>query len=323
MKEIEKYNQAIKKIEAPFIGLPYVSLLLIKSLILIADPSTGIVQDLSYRDIAKTLTVNPSQGRKESGTPTKESIRNYIKTIERYCGEHFKVISNGQNLRFIFPELPKIFKSIFKNTEVNIQTNSAKSQDNTDGNKIYVAKVNTKINMEVNTHNSPVKNININKITNTNKQTQTGKADFSPAKKQIDTDFYPSANTIEIAISMGLTKVEDPKEIQAFINHNKKYNTQWADFNPVFITWLERDAQYIQSKQQKEQGRLRSYHNERGSNQSTINPTALERVSEYHGISIDSLWNGSDSRQSSSTYIEGAFIQSVDEADFNLRSIVY
>lgn len=126
-----------------------------------------------------------------------------------------------------------------------------------------------------------------------------------------------------MAFSMGLTKVTDKEEIQAFIKHNKKQNTLWADFNPVFINWLERDAQYMQKQLQKAQGQLRSHHNERGTNQSTLNQTALERVSEHHGISIDSLWDTSGNELNSGSFIEGTLVQPLDEADCNIRATFY
>lgn len=171
-----------------------------------------------------------------------------------------------------------------------------------------------------------MKNINIFNITNSNKQTQTAGKDFTFDKKQIGDDFYPNAKTIELALSMGLTKVKDFTEIQAFIKHNKKLNTQWADFNPVFITWLERDAQYLQKQQQKMQGQLRSHHNERGTNQSTLNQTAqtaLERVSQQHGISIESLWENSNSELFTGVFIEGTLVEPMDEVDSNLRAAFY
>ena len=57
-----------------------------------------------------------------------------------------------------------------------------------------------------------------------NKQTQTASTDFSCSKKQISDDFYPNTKTIELALSMGLTKVTDFTEIQVFIKHTKHLN---------------------------------------------------------------------------------------------------
>ncbi|HAU1037934.1 TPA: Vir protein [Legionella pneumophila] len=323
LQAVLRFNKARLHVERPFIGFPYGPALLIKSLINLADPATGIVDDISYHELAKLIEVNPAPGRKESGTPSKQTIRNYIKSIEKECGEYFKVVSEGQSLKFLFPQLPKVFNEIFLNTEVNTLTNPVDTQENIDENMVFDAGINTELNIEDNTHNPSVKNNNIFNITNSNKQTQTASNDFSRGKKPIGDDFYPNTKTIEIAFSMGLTKVTDQEEIQAFIKHNKKQNTQWADFNPVFINWLERDAQYMQKQLQKAQGQLRSHHNERGTNQSTLNQTALERVSEHHGISIDSLWDTSGSELNSGSFIEGTLVQPLDEADRNIRATFY
>ncbi|HAT9712877.1 TPA: Vir protein [Legionella pneumophila subsp. pneumophila] len=323
LQAVLRFNKARLDVERPFIGFPYGPALLIKSLLNLADPATGIVDDVSYHELAKLIEINPAPGRKESGTPSKQTIRNYIKSIEKERGEYFKVVSEGQSLKFLFPQLPKIFNEIFLNTEVDTLTNSVNTQENIDENRVFDIGINTDLNIEANTHSPSVKNINIFNITNSNKQTQTAGNDFSCSKKQISDDFYPNTKTIELALSMGLTKVTDFTEIQAFIKHNKKLNTQWADFNPVFITWLERDAQYMQKQQQKAQGQLRSNHNERGTNQSSLNPTALERVSQQHGISIESLWGTSGSELNSCAFIEGTLVQPMDETDSHLRTAFY
>ncbi len=323
LQAVLRFNKARLHVERPFIGFPYGPALLIKSLINLADPATGIVDDISYHELAKLIEINPAPGRKESGTPSKQTIRNYIKSIEKERGEYFKVVSEGQSLKFLFPQLPKVFNEIFLNMELNTLTNSVDTQENIDENRVFDIGINTELNIEDNTHNPSVKNINIFNITNSNKQTQTAGNDFSCSKKQISDDFYPNTKTIEMAFSMGLTKVTDKEEIQAFIKHNKKHNTLWADFNPVFINWLERDAQYMQKQLQKAQGQLRSHHNERGTNQSTLNQTALERVSEHHGISIDSLWDTSGSELNSGAFIEGTLVQPLDETDCNIRATFY
>jgi len=319
--EVLTYRNLINKIDNPFRGLPYAHSVLINFLISLADPLSGIVNEISYHNLATILSINPAPGRKESGTPSKQTIRNYIKSIERECGEYFKVISEGQTLKFLFPEIPKVFSKLFENREVNTVVNTDSPHESIEVKTAFEGGLNTELNIEVNTPNPAVKKLFIlnNKH---NKQTQTAKDGFSCSKIQIRDDFYPTLKTIEMALSMGLTKVTDTAEIQAFINHNKKLNTQWADFNPVFITWLERDAQYKPKKLQP-QGQTRSNHNERGTNQSTLNPTALERVSQQHGISIESLWGNPSSEFNTCEFIEGTLVQSVDETDSNLRTAVY
>ena len=107
------------KLESFFAGLPITSGLLIKSLITLADPTTGIVNNTSYYELAKFLTINPAPGRKDSGTPTKQTIRNYIQLVAAVCGDHFKVITEGQTLQFLFPDIPKLFNNALKSIDVN------------------------------------------------------------------------------------------------------------------------------------------------------------------------------------------------------------
>lgn len=321
--DVELYINARKQIEKKFQLLPYGPRLIIYELLNLANPFTGIVSDISYRDLSRSLEIKTAPGRINSGVPSKQTIRNFIKSIEHECGEYFQVITEGQNLKFIFPEVPKIYDQLIRRKEFNTDLNSPKSLIDSDREGDLEAKSNVEVNREANTLKNSAKNINIFNITNSNKQTQTASNDFSRSKKPICDDFYPNTKTIEMAFSMGLTKVTDKEEIQAFIKHNKKQNTLWADFNPVFINWLERDAQYIQKQLQKAQGQLRSHHNERGINQSTLNQTALERVSEHHGISIDSLWDTSGSELNSGAFIEGTLVQPLDEADRNIRATFY
>jgi hypothetical protein len=319
MEQIVIYHSMRKHIEEKFKGLPHSHIVLVNLLLSRMNPFTGIVTGITYNDLCEEMKIEPAPGRKNTGFPTKETIRNYIKSIEKICGDHFQVISEGQKLQFLFPDLPPMLKNISKNIYVNSDFQLHITQDFIEQGSDFNDKENTEINIEINTPNL-VKNIN---KTNLHKQTQSMSCRYSRSKNEIGDDFYPSAQTIETAFSMGLTKVIDQQEIQAFIKHNKKHSTQWADFNPVFINWLERDAQYTQNKQQKAQGQLRSHHNERGTNQSTLNQTALERVSQHHGISIDSLWNSPSSVIHTGEFIEGTLIQPMDETNCNLRAAFY
>lgn len=252
MDVIIRYNKAIIEIESPFTSIPYAQALLVKLLITRADPATGIVNCISYNELAKLLTINPAPGRKESGTPTKQTIRNYIKSIERECGDYFKVISEGQSLKFLFSEMPKIFSQLFDNRKVNTVVNSRNALEKTGGNDFLKGEANTELNTEANTPNDAVKKfIYINKTKQT-KQNNSNTAVIFSTKKSIADDFYPDAETIEIALSKGYSNVIEPEEIKAFIKHNTTHQTQWADFNPVFLCWLERNAEY--QAQQKHQG---------------------------------------------------------------------
>lgn len=320
LKGLDNLYMALNEVEAPFMGQPYGPLLLIKKLISLADPDTGLVTDISYTELAVSLTINPSPGRKDSGRPTKETIRNYAKSLERACPDYFKIISIGQKLRFKFSELPQIFKKYFDSKKLNIDRNQSEIIAVIESKRLFAADFDTEVNIELNTADDAVKNNNILKITNKNKLTQT--SELTVQKKPIRDDFFPDSKTIEMAKSLGYTKVEDNLEIQAFIKHNKKLNSQWEDFNPVFITWLERDSQYL-LKKQKGQKQLGSIHHERNTNQSSLKQTALERISQLHGISIETLWGNQDKGLCAGEFIEGALIHTVGETDINLWGNIY
>lgn len=77
MNYLACYNKARLEIESAFNGLPHVHTTLIKSLITRADPETGIVENLSYREIAEFLAIYHAPGRRGAGIPKKETIRSY------------------------------------------------------------------------------------------------------------------------------------------------------------------------------------------------------------------------------------------------------
>ena len=265
MQGIDRYNKYICEIERVFIGQPYASILIIKSLIILADSSTGIVNNISYNELASLLTINPAPVRKNSGTPTKQTIRNYIKSIERECGEYFKVISEGQKLQFYFPELPKIFNKIFENQEVNTDFNISTTHKNIDGNVVFDDEANIELNTEVNTPTPNVEKlfININNKTNNN---NLGEAVESKNLKQpISPTFYPSEKTIARAIASGYSFATDAHVIQEFIDKNIAWGSEFADFNPVYLSFLAKHEHFQQQRPalQNIQGQSRSTTDER------------------------------------------------------------
>ncbi|HFD2283861.1 TPA: hypothetical protein ACF2PY_000959 [Legionella pneumophila] len=181
--DVELYINARKQIEKKFQLLPYGPRLIIYELLNLANPLTGIVSDISYRDLSKALEIKSAPGRINSGIPSKQTIRNFIKSIEHECGEYFKVITEGQNLKFMFPEAPQIYNQLIRKKEVNTDLNSPKSLMDSDIEGKLEVQSNIEVNREANTLKSPAKNIKIFNITNSNKQTQTANNDFCCSKK--------------------------------------------------------------------------------------------------------------------------------------------
>lgn len=267
MQGIDCYNKYINEIEKAFIGLPHASLLIVKSLITLADSSTGLVKNITYAELAKLLTVTPVPGRKNSGTPTKQTIRNYIKSIENACKNYFEIKTEGQELQFLFPELPKIFNKFFNTKGGNTEDVSDKTLENTEENSFFEDEDNIELNIEVNTPIPSVKNIIFNNINNNNNN-----------KHGISSNFTPNAETILRAKILGYSNVEDPTEIQSFIEYNTACGAQWADFNPIYLRWLAKSQERQQQKNQmKNTGSFN--HENQHRNKPKTNPSSVrERV---------------------------------------------
>ena len=299
--DLIKYRNALNKIEAPFKGLPYVNVVLIQHLIGIADVQTGIVGNTTYCKLANYLIINPAPGRRDSGTPTKQTIRNYIKSIEHECGEFFKVISEGQALKFCFPQLPKIFNTYFKDIEANTEVNIDLTQNNVTQfiekreEKVFLSdevniEVNTDLDTEVNTPTPLVKNINnkyINNNNNNNNNTNklSGFSDNQKTKQRIASDFHPSQEILERAFASGYSFAADADVIQEFIDKNLSWGSQFADFNPVYLSFL---AKHNDHKKQPETQKMqtRSNSNDRPFTKANSHDEAMARVKADHPNAI-------------------------------------
>ena len=253
---INKFNEARGEIASSFIGLPHAHQSLINSLLTRANPTTGVVENVTYGDLANILTVEAAPGRKDSGTPQKQTIRSYLRTIESQCGADFKMISDGQTLKIQFPTLPAIYASHFDYKELYTDQNTvsytATTLINIDENAIHHREVNRKEYTEPYTDEYTPESVGgiftpayacakIKPNFKTQKQTNTRCDSFSQLKQPICRDFRPTQETIDLALSKGFVKVTSDIEIKRFVMYNLASGTLWADYNPVFLTWLERD----------------------------------------------------------------------------------
>jgi hypothetical protein len=253
VKQIEKYNNARLEIESCFTGLPHAHTTLMKSLITRANPSTGMVENLSYRDLAMLLSIDHVPGRKGAGIPKKETIRSYLRTIAENFPDSFKMITQGQKLKCQFTTLPKIYARFFaldkaytdkedgKTTQAFIEP--IENIEETNETDLFFGIVQTVEPPIASTKKGPVKNIN-NKTNNNNNKKKSPIAD----------DFVPTTETIARANALGYTNATNLAEIQAFIDHNKATGSLWADFNPIYLRWLARgEERRQQTKQPKAQ----------------------------------------------------------------------
>lgn len=245
---IEQYHLARLEIESRFSGLPHIHFALISRLLSRANPNTGIIDDLTYQDLGGLLTVATAPGRKDTGIPTKSTLRSILRTIESVCENDFKVVSEGQKLIIHIAMLPHIYAKhdliqeqiSDQIVDINLPNRLDKSRKTDENRCVQISDQIREQSTEVSTVLLPVKNIT---KTNLNKQQTniTGEGCFQIAKQLIRDDFYPSQETISAASSRGLIKVTDPTEIQKFIAYNQQQQNRWQDFNPIFIKWLERE----------------------------------------------------------------------------------
>jgi hypothetical protein len=265
--EIEKYNKARIELELQFQGLPYPHTTLIKSLISLANPMTGIIESITYNDIANLLVVNTAPGRRNAGVLQKQTIRSYFRTIEQCCTKSFQIISEGQSLKIKFPTLPKIYSSYFDVENTDLYTGestdlyTSKTLDSTGQCHVLENQLNTDKYTEVYTEpyigTEPAKNNNIFNINK--KQQHTTHTGFS-----ISDDFYPSDKTIASALAKGFSSVTCPTQIKNFIDYNKARGSAWADYNPIFLKWLEQDLKrntHSHSSQGESHGRYPNKQN--------------------------------------------------------------
>ena len=158
---IENHRQCTLQTQAKFYRPPHTHTTLIKSLITLADPTTVIVNNTSYYDLANFLTVNPFPGRKDSGTPTRQTIRNYIQLVATLRGEHFKVITEGHTLQFLFQDIPKLFNNALKSIDVNTGHCSEEPHVRSGYSSVLDGRVNAELNIASAPPNFAAKNINI------------------------------------------------------------------------------------------------------------------------------------------------------------------
>jgi hypothetical protein len=281
----EPYKLARINIENRFKGLLHAHTTLIKSLITLANPLTGIVTNITYRDIAELLTVNRAPGRTESGTPQKETIRSYLRSIEKQCSEDFKIISEGQKLKFQFPTLPGIYASFLETTgvytgdskEQSLSKHSEKYDKNDELESFDNTQKYTELYTDQYTPDVNVKKLFINNKTNNN-NILGKKIGNKNTPQTISQNFYPSKEIITRAIAAGHNNATDADIIQEFIDKNTAWGSTFADFNPIYLSFLAKHAERKQQESVISNTQTRSKDNERASPKINSYDAALEEV---------------------------------------------
>jgi len=149
------------------------------------------------------------------------------------------------------------------------------------------------------------------------------KLEWPESKSPIRDDFYPDEGTIELAQSQGLTGVTDQEKINRFIRYNQANGSAWADYNPVFMNWLELDFQHEQKKLEREALKpLRRESDDSYSNKPRNKKHTHEDVIAANKGAVSP--RGERFCESDNTWcIEGEYEVALDSAVEHIRTVVY
>ena len=233
------------------IGLPSFCRLVMLEVFEYYDHGTGSISINSLDNLAiERFTVDSVSGRQKENI-TGSNIRNAFRTIKKAKPDHFIFTNVNQRIVIEMPFMRELYEAFHgKTPEVAavLATDVATQETlNQTGEKacfdvllttdvagdLAAASSNAAINVRV-------------KETKTNKQKQTNLTDefVSNFKHGISDDFTPSQSLINTALARGLEKVTDFAEIKKFVLYNQAKCTKWVDYEPIFLAWLERDAEH-------------------------------------------------------------------------------
>ena len=231
-------------------GLPSFCRLVIYELLEDCDYTSGTISVGTLDELAHSFYVSPSPGRKKE-IINGNTIRNAFRTIKKAKPDAFKFTTVNQRIIIEMPFIRELYQEFYSQprevaavdlSDLNTPTTIATYDESC----VFP----DDLGREDVTDFAAASFSHIDITKNKNKQNKlTGHGELKWIKKSISPDFSPSSETIEAALAKGFTNVLNPEELQKFINHNLTHNTQWADFNPVFLKWLERAQAYNETKQ--------------------------------------------------------------------------
>ena len=224
-------------------GLPSFCRLVLLEAFEYCDHAAGTIMINSLDKFAREhFRVDPARGRQPEDI-TGDSIRNAFRTIKKFKSDYFQFSTVNQQIVIDMPFLRELHQSIFNEKSeapailaTDLAADTTLSQygdpsvfDSIDAVDLAAASMHYSINAHVK-----------EKILTNKHPTHPEGVSFAELKQPIRRDFYPNAETIELALSHGYVNVTNPIEIKRFITYNLASSTRWADYNPVFICWLER-----------------------------------------------------------------------------------
>ena len=310
------YPLALYAIKSTLSGLPSFCRLTMYELLEYCDYAKGTISISTLDAVARNdFHVDSAPGRKREEI-TADTLRNALRTIKKFKSEHFIFKTINQRIIIEMPFIRELYEQCHaENQEVAavnaVDLNTDKTHTSIDENAYFVRRFSGDDAVDVAAASSP-NAINVCAYAHakikpnnykTNKQTNSDNDSFESSKQTIRSDFYPTQDTIEQALSKGFSKVTSDIEIKRFILYNQANATLWADYNPVFLAWLERDH-----NPNEEPAILRKKtHEQRTPHQVTaINPTIAEAIRRNKQIIADE-----ERKHAPHDFIEGEYFESV------------
>lgn len=253
MRDFQK--ELLSAFKSNLYGLPSFCRLVMYELFEHTDFSSGKILVNSLDLFARTdFHVDPLRGRAKEEI-TGDTIRNAFRTIKKAKPDHFIFSTVHQRIVIEMPFIRELYESFHRPTpnlaEVLVEDMAESKILSLLGEETHFSPLLTEEVDSILTAvssddgiNAPVKE----NLTN-NKQITPQGGSFSDLKQPIQRDFYPNAETIEWALNQGYVNVTNPIEIKRFITYNLASLSRWADYNPVFINWLERAHDNQKSKE--------------------------------------------------------------------------
>ena len=278
------------------IGLPSFCRLVMLEVFEYCDLTKGTILISSLDKLARDhFQVDSVRGRQKEEI-NGDTLRNALRTIKKAKSDHFQFTIVNQKIMIEMPFLRDLYQLFLNETQevaailaadVSAATTHAQSSESPVLDPIVAEDVAgvlaaASLSEPINAPIHACVKTNPTKPNNNNTELDET-VDF---KKTIADDFYPSKFIIEKAMGMGLSKVIEPAEIEKFIAFNKATGSLWKNYDYVFLTWLQRDAEREQAKALAEQqvkpkysfNTINTGHFNHGQSRNSEKSTASQRV---------------------------------------------
>ena len=240
-------------------GLPHIQqLTYLLGLRPYVDYKTGLVgikRGVSYQSISEALYVEPHPGI-ISGRPSKAQLRRALKGLEKagilsIQSLDKKLIVQCNLVTLGYSAQNKVVTNPSHESVISKQATSLSGTGEQGNDNINPVPPKT---------TQPVTPLRDNNFNNNTLVQSAGDVHF---KQPISPTFQPNQETLSRAIASGHANAADPHIIQEFIDKNTAWGSEFADFNPIYLSFL---AKHAEREEQKSMKNNRSNNHERTSN---------------------------------------------------------